>query len=151
MGLEVLAVLVVLGIAAVVAAVHFTGGSRSDAFESRAAASRAFLADYPDAQVADIRLTQTGDAAFLRLANSNRLGFVQMFGHHHLTRNVGPDDLAAAAELDHASVTIRTRDFTWKGGRFALSNTADAADVARWCPKPATQVARLPVGEVRHG
>lgn len=151
MGLEILAGMVVIGIAAVVALVHWTGGSRTPVFESREAAIHAFLADYPDAQIEDVRLTQRRDAAFLKQANSSRLGFVQAFGHHYMTRDISPFDLSAPAQLDHAAVTIKVRDFTWKAGRFVFANTSDAADVARWCPKPAAGPARYALVEVRHG
>lgn len=151
MGLEILAGMVVIGIVAVVAFVHWSGGSRAVVFENPEAAIRAFLADYPEARVEDVRLTQRGDAAFFKQADSDRLGFVQAFGHHHMTRDISPFDLSAPAQLDHAAVTIKVRDFTWKAGRFVFANTSDAADVVRWCPKPASGPARYALVEVRHG
>lgn len=151
MSLTLLASIVVIGIAVVVLAVHYTGGSRAGQFETAFDAIAAFRGDYPEAEVLDSRLTQRRDAAFLRLAEPERVGFVQVFGQHFLARVIGPSDLAASVTADHAAITVAPRDFTWKGGRYVFDDTAVAAEVAGWFPQPAADAARQHIASVRHG
>lgn len=151
MNLILLASIVVAGIAVVVLAVHYTGGSRPGRFETVFDAIAAYRGDHPETEVLDGRLTQGCDAAFLRLATPDRVGFVQVFGQHFLTREIGPADLAANVVADHAAFTVSPRDFTWKGGRYVFDDTAIAAEVADWFPNAALDAPRHHIGSVRHG
>lgn len=151
MNLVLLAVIVGIGIAVIVLSVHLSGGSRQGAFESVFDAIAAFNGDYPESEVLEGRLSQKRDAAFLKLARTDRVGFVQILGMHFVTREIGPADLAADVEVDHAAIRIRARDFTWKGGRFLLDDTATAAEVAAWFPKVGGRVPTGQNGGVRHG
>jgi hypothetical protein len=151
MNLILLASIVVVGIAVVVLAVHYTGGSRPGRFETVFDAIAAYRGDYPETQVLDGRLTQGRDAAFLRLASPDRVGFVQVFGQHFLTREIGPADLAASVAANHATISVSPRDFTWRGGRYVFDDAAIAAEVAGWFPKAALDAPRHHIGSVRHG
>lgn len=151
MSLVLLASIVVVGIAVVVFAVHHTGGSRTGQFETVFDAIAAFRGDHPETEVLDGRLTQARDAAFLLLATPGRVGFVTVFGQHFLSREIGVADLATSVTTDHAAIVISPRDFTWKGGRYVLADTAVAAEVAGWFPEAALDAPRYHIGSVRHG
>ncbi|CCV07398.1 conserved exported hypothetical protein [Mesorhizobium metallidurans STM 2683] len=60
MSLPVLVALVVFGIALSVAAVHFTGGTRTATLAGADQALRRFAQDFPDEAAAAIRLTKDG-------------------------------------------------------------------------------------------
>ncbi len=151
MSLVLLASIVVVGIAVVVLAVHYSGGSRSGQFETVFDAIAAYRGDYSETKVLDGRLTQTRDVAFLRLSTPGRVGYVQIFGQHFLTREIGASDLAASVVADHAAINLSPRDFTWRGGRYVFDDTAVAAEVAGWFPQAALEAPRYHIGSVRHG
>jgi hypothetical protein len=124
-----LAALVVVGIAAIVIAVHMTGGSRPARLTSEAHARRRFAEDFPDETVSDVALTDDGAAAFLMLGGG-RMGIVHAFGDRFLTRILQRGDVAAM-EADGDSLRLRMRDFTWKGGAFRFPDSAAAARIRR--------------------
>lgn len=128
MSLPVLVVLVVFGIALSVAAVHFTGGTTTAALATADQALARFAEDFPDEKPGAVRLTSDRHAAFLELG-LQRCGIVQSIGDCFLTRIVTPRDVLALAREGNA-VALRMDDFTWKGGRFAFANEADALAVA---------------------
>ncbi|WP_296738548.1 hypothetical protein [Mesorhizobium sp.] len=128
MSLPVLVVLVVVGIALSVAAVHFTGGSITATLAGADQARDRFAEDFPDEKTGTVRLTADRHAAFLELGPA-RSGIVQSIGDCFLTRIVTPHDILAL-EVEGSAVTLRMDDFTWKGGRFAFANEADARAVA---------------------
>ena len=129
MSLPVLVVLVVVGIAAIVLAVHMTGGTRNATLADEAAARARFALDHPREQPAAVRMTRTGDAAFLELDRS-RTGIVQSFGGHFLTRIVTAADVRRIDRPSAAELAIASRDFTWRGGRFAFASADDAERIA---------------------
>lgn len=128
MSLPVLVAVVAIGIALVIAAVHFTGGTRKAVLADQAEARRRFAEDFPDEQVEEIRLTQAQGSAFLRLGNG-RVGIVQGVGGRFLTRIVTPAELMKLSHPDPATVSVRFRDFTWPGGNFRFAGEADALAV----------------------
>ena len=139
MSLPVLVVLVVVGIAAIVLAVHLTGGTRNATLADEAAARQRFALDYPRENPAAIRLTKAREAAFLELDRS-RTGIVESFGGHFLTRIVTPADVERADRPSPDELTVVFRDFTWRGGRFAFASAEDAGRIAeRLMPGVAAQ------------
>ncbi|RWD88668.1 hypothetical protein [Mesorhizobium sp.] len=128
MSLPVLVVLVVFGIALSVAAVHFTGGTTTATFATADQALARFAEDFPDEKPGAVRLTSDRQAAFLELA-SQRCGIVHSIGDCFLTRIVTPRDVLALVR-EGSVVSLRMDDFTWKGGRFAFANEADALAMA---------------------
>jgi hypothetical protein len=128
MSLPVLVVLVVVGIALSVAAVHFTGGTTTATLAGADQALARFTEDFPDERPGAVRLTADNHTAFLDLG-AQRCGIVQSIGDCFLTRIVTPQDLLALAREGDA-VSLRLKGFTWKGGRFAFANEADARAVA---------------------
>jgi len=129
MSLPVLVILVVVGIAAIVLAVHLTGGTRTAVIEDEASAKARFAVDHPREQPAGVRLTLSRDAAFLDL-DGGRTGIVRSFGGHFLTRIVGAADVVRLERAAAATLVIVPRDFTWRGGRFDFASVADADAVA---------------------
>ena len=129
MSLTLLVIMVVVGITAIVVAVHMTGGTVTAALETAAAAKRRFADDFADVIVTDIWLTKERNAAFLALEDG-RTGIVSALGDRFLTRIVDASDPATRVELDGAMVRISINDFTWRGGPFTFSDEADARAVA---------------------
>ncbi|MDX8477984.1 hypothetical protein RFN28_05745 [Mesorhizobium sp. VK24D] len=128
MSLPVLVVLVVVGIALSVAAVHFTGGTITATLATADQAIARFAEDFPDEKPGTVRLTADRHAAFLDLG-LQRCGIVQSIGDCFLTRIATPQDVLALAREGNV-VLLRLNDFTWKGGRFAFAGEADALMVA---------------------
>jgi hypothetical protein len=108
--------------------VHFTGGTTTATLAGADQALARFAEDFPDEKPGAVRLTADSHAAFLDLG-SQRCGIVQSIGDCFLTRIVTPQDLLALAR-EGSAVSLRLNDFTWKGGRFAFANEADARAVA---------------------
>src|SRR5690606_4597471 len=93
MSLTLLVVIVVVGIAAVVLAVHLTGGSARAVLKDTEAAVRRFQDDFPGSRIDRVLLTADGSAAFLHIV-PDRIGIVQAVGGKFLTRMVSAVDLA---------------------------------------------------------
>lgn len=123
-----LLVIIVVGIAAVVIAVHMTGGSRTASLTGEESARERFAVDYPDLPVKSVWLTSDGKAAILELADG-RAGIVHAMGGKFLTRIVNPSDVAGAPRATGGRLMLRLRDFTWPGGIFEFAEAADAETV----------------------
>lgn len=134
MSLPILVAIVVFGIALSVAAVHFTGGSKTATLIDAEHARGRFADDFPDELVASVRLTGDNRTAFLDLGRG-RTGIVHSVGDCFLTRMVTSGDIAALDSVDPSSISLRLADFTWKGGRFVFSD-ADDADAVMAALKP---------------
>jgi hypothetical protein len=129
MSLPVLVALVVVGIALSVLAVHFTGGSRIATLAGADQALSRFADDFPDERAEAVRLTTDGRTAFLDLGHG-RSGIVHSVGDCFLTRIVTPHDIRALDLDETGAISLSLADFTWKGGRFAFADKADARAVA---------------------
>jgi hypothetical protein len=141
MSLPVLVVLVVVGIAAIVLAVHLTGGTRNAILVDEAAARTRFALDHPREQPLRACLTAMGDAAFLEL-DGGRTGIVQSFGGHFLTRIVSASDVARLERVSSKALVVVARDFTWRGGRFDFASAADAERIAERLAPAALELRR---------
>jgi hypothetical protein len=129
LSLPVLVALVAVGIALTVAAVHFTGGSRTAEIADAEHARQLFFADFPDERPGNTVVTTDGKSAFLTLS-SGRSGIVQSFGDGFFTRIVSAKDVAAMSVREPGIMTIRFRDFTWTGGHFRFPDMDTAQTVA---------------------
>ncbi|GLQ81520.1 hypothetical protein GCM10007881_50410 [Mesorhizobium huakuii] len=125
MSLPVLVAIVVLGIALSVAAVHFTGGSRTATLADPDQALRRFAEDFPDEIVATVRLTADAKTAFLDLGRG-RTGIVHSIGDCFLTRIVTAADVSVTSPDETNTILMRLKDFTWKGGHFRFASAGDA-------------------------
>ena len=129
MSLLLLGPLVVAGIALVVAAVHFTGGSKVATIRDPAHALSLFLTDFPNEKPGAPELTSEGHSAFMSLTG-DRTGIVQSFGDGFFTRVIAASDIAQIRLSRPGVVTIRFRDFTWTGGNFHFDQPATAQAIA---------------------
>jgi hypothetical protein len=125
MSLPLLVAIVALGIALSVAAVHFTGGSKTATLARTDQALGRFAEDFPDEVATVVRMTADARTAFLDIGRG-RIGIVHSIGDCFLTRIVTPQDVAVLNAGDVNTVSFRLADFTWKGGRFRFANAADA-------------------------
>jgi hypothetical protein len=129
MSLPVLVAMVVVGIAAIVLAVHLTGGTRDATLDDADAARDRFALDFPRERVVRVILTPSGHAAFLDL-EGGRAGIVQSLGGHFLTRIVTPADILRIGTPEPGRLEIATTDFSWRGGGFSFASADDARAVA---------------------
>ncbi len=125
MSLPLLVAIVALGIALSVAAVHFTGGSKTAALADADQALIRFAEDYPDEMAVTVRLTADAKTAFLDLGRG-RIGIVHSIGDCFLTRIVTADDTKVSNADEANTILLRLTDFTWKGGRFRFASAGDA-------------------------
>ena len=125
MSLPVLVAIVAFGIALSVAAVHFTGGSKTATLAGSDQALRRFAEDYPDETAATVRLTADAKTAFLDLGRG-RIGIVHSIGDCFLTRIVTAADVSVSSSDETNTILVRLTDFTWRGGRFRFANAGDA-------------------------
>lgn len=125
MSLPVLVAIVALGIALSVAAVHFTGGSKTATLADADQALRRFAEDYPDEMASTVRLTADAKTAFLDLGRG-RIGIVHSIGDCFLTRIVTAADVSMSNSDETNTILMRLTDFTWKGGRFRFAGASDA-------------------------
>lgn len=128
MSLPVLVAIVALGIALSVAAVHFTGGSKTAALAGPDQALGHFAEDFPDDVATRVRLTADARTAFLDIGQG-RIGIVHSIGDCFLTRIVTSADVTDLTASDANTVSFQLADFTWKGGRFSFADAVDAQDL----------------------
>ena len=129
MSLPVLVAIVAFGIALSVAAVHFTGGSKTATLSGADHAVSRFAEDFPDEVVAAARLTADARTAFLDVGRG-RFGIVHSIGDCFLTRIVTASDIVALDVDDRGAILLKLADFTWKGGRFVFADRTDAKTIA---------------------
>ena len=130
MSLPVLAALVVIGVGMIVAAIHFTGGSRVALLATPDAARARFAIDFPSLAIVRTYVTLDRRSAFLEVADG-RAGLVHAVGAKFLTRLYGPADVTSLRRSGQSAVLIRFADFTFPGARFEFENSADADRVAQ--------------------
>lgn len=135
MSLPILVAIVAIGICLTVAAVHFTGGSKRATVADASQARRIFLRDFPDEQVGRVIVTADHVSAFLGL-DRGRTGVVQSLGDGFITRIVDTADVASVRLLDPVTVSLRFRDFTWRGGDFCFADKETAAAIVAALDRP---------------
>jgi len=128
--LAVLAALVAVGVGLIVAAIHFTGGSRSASVASADAARERFAIDYPRERSTTVEITADRRSAFLALAGG-RVGLVHAVGAKFLTRLLGPGDVDAVEIRDDRTLIVCFTDFTFPRARCTFESADAAAVVAR--------------------
>lgn len=128
MSLTLLVFIVVAGIAAVVIAVHMTGGSVRAELDGVEAARRRFAEDFPDFAPASVWLTRDRCAAIIGLEDG-RVGIVHALGGKFLTRLVTAGDLVGTPRASEDTVSVRLRDFTWRGEAFRFADAEEARAV----------------------
>lgn len=128
MSLPILVAMVVVGISAVVAAVHLSGGSARARLSGADQALQRFAADFPEVPGRAVLLTEDNRTAFLLLDNGS-VGIVHGIGDRFLTRIVTSADVVAVTVGDAGTVSLSLRDFTWRGGDFRFADNAAAETI----------------------
>jgi hypothetical protein len=126
MSLSILAPLVVIGIAVIVLAVHWSGGSQPLRLCSGDEAIGHFRSEYPEIEIDEVVLCKDGTGAFM-LLECGQIGLVQPFGHRHVVRLLGPRDLRAVRREGKDSLVIHSGALAWPGGTFALQDAKQLA------------------------
>jgi hypothetical protein len=129
MPLSVLVAIVVVGIALTVLAVHFTGGSEVARLADADEAVRRFLIDFPAEKIDSVHLTADKGTAFLPL-HGKGFGVVHAVGGNFLTRVIMRANVASLSLEEGNILSLRLRDFTWKGGEFSFADPRSAAEIA---------------------
>jgi hypothetical protein len=135
MSLPVLAALVVIGVGMIVAAIHFTGGSRIASIDKPEDARERFAIDYPSLAIVGTHVTLDRRSAFLEIADGS-MGLVHAVGARFLTRLYRPADVASLRRSGQTAILIRFSDFTFPGARFDFESSDDADRVARILADP---------------
>lgn len=135
MSLPVLAALVVIGVGMIVAAIHFTGGSRGASIEKPEDARERFAIDYPNMAIVRTHVTLDRRSAFLETADGD-MGLVHAVGARFLTRLYRPADVASLRRSGETAILIRFSDFTFPGARFEFESPVDADRVAQIFAQP---------------
>jgi hypothetical protein len=125
MSLPILVIMVVVGIAAIVAAVHFNGGTRAAVLADADAARWRFAADYPGEIVHEVQMAADGRSAFLRLGGGGT-GLVHGIGAHQLTRTLGAGDILRVERAGPNGIALALADFTFAGGEYRFASQAGA-------------------------
>lgn len=120
-----LVIIVVIGIAAVVGSVHFSGGTITAKIENDKTALDRFADDFPEERVARTVLSADHQTAFLFLG-SGLIGIVHSIGDRYLTRLLTAGEIKSAERTQKQGVSIILRDVTWRGGEFEFQNADDA-------------------------
>tara|TARA_R110002020_G_scaffold23525_3_gene78214 strand:- start:517 stop:975 length:459 start_codon:yes stop_codon:yes gene_type:complete len=131
MSLGALVVVVAFGVLMVIAAVHFTGGSRQQETRDPGEAIMEFARAYPDEAIRSVTMTSDGKACFLRLADG-KVGFLQSMGRHYVARLILPGSVAVVPLEGQPGLKITFHDSTLKGGEYLFQSSEDAAEVSLW-------------------
>ncbi len=137
MPLDILIALVVLGIAGIVALVHFTGGSAPHGFADGGEVHDAWLEDWPQDPPRGVDLSSDGRAAIVELAKGET-GLIWVFGADTVSVRMAPGDIRDI-RLHPGGLAIRLNRFEMP----ALTVALDQAALARWTVRLA------PFAEVR--
>jgi hypothetical protein len=127
MGLAILGIMVVVGVAAIVAAVHYTAPAAAG-LPDDAVLRDILLEDYPDVAPGQVIRSVDGHTAFVELGEGG-IGIVRRMGGRHITRVLPAG--SAAARMEGEELVLRFGDVGWDGGRFAFESPDAAAAVAR--------------------
>lgn len=117
-------VLAPLGVAALVFLSWRLGGFTKAALRDEAHAREIFARDYPEKQVTETIVADTGESALLALTDGE-LGLIGVNGDRYVTRALGAGSLREA-NTGEAVWTLRLRDFALPHVTVRLPAAADA-------------------------
>ncbi len=124
MPLYILAVLVVFGLAVIIGAVHFSGGSKEVTPLTVATATARLATDFPDFNISDSVISKDGKSALLLSDHSDEAGLVVQMGNKSLTRLISNVTLSGI-ELKDTGLTILLYDFTLPQVHLNTTHTDD--------------------------
>lgn len=135
MPLEILAPLVVFGVALAVVIVHFTGGSKGRTLASPEEAVDCFHTDYPDLDASKALLATDGKAALIRPKAPSPAfvaGLVMVMGNRFISRALARHDIAAVENAPDNCLKLRLSDFTIGTVQLHFKNARDAKTAIGW-------------------
>ena len=121
MPLEILGLMVVVGLALVIGAVHYSGGSKSVEPMTEADAINRFLVDFPGIEISHVVLSDNGAIAILSTKESRKVGLVEQMGSHCLTRLLDQKNVEDIS-IDNSGIRIHLRDATLPAIEFNASD-----------------------------
>lgn len=116
--------MVVLGLAVVIGAVHFTGASKPLRLTGQDEACAALRLDLPDEHPTECIVSEGGRSAFVTLA-SGRIALVEAFGARSVTRVLDASMLRRIERRAERELVVRLRDFTLPGGVYRFRSAAE--------------------------
>ena len=131
MPLELLAIMVVLGLAIAIGAVHFSGLSHAALIEGQVQAESRFAEDFPDSTIKDCLITSDKRSAFLQL-EGRAVGLVTAMGDRYITRRVDAAVLAGVELQGEAGLALHFHDFTYPAGSYAFAGKGERERLAGW-------------------
>jgi hypothetical protein len=131
MPLELLAGMVVVGLALVIGAVHLSGLSKVARIAGPDAAIARFLVDFPDEKPGEAVVSADGKDAFIAL-DGNRVGMVHAIGDRYLTRILRAGMVRSVSASGNGEVELRLADFTLPRERARFATAGEASCVENW-------------------
>ena len=129
MPLHILAILVVVGLAVIIAAVHFSGGSRAIAPMTAEQAKQRFMQDHQTFDLVDCHVADDGRTALVFSSDPRQGGVVLQMGDKLVTRRLDPA-LIASLVPSQKGLQLSLRDFTLPKVSIALSQENDRSVLA---------------------
>ena len=111
MPLHILAILVVVGLTVIIAAVHFSGGSRAIAPLTAEQAMQRFKQDHQTFDLADCHVSDDGRTALVFAKDPNQGGLVLQMGDKLVTRKLDQGLVSALVRTDDG-IQLALKDFT---------------------------------------
>lgn len=111
MPLEILAPMVVLGIAFAVILVRFSGLSHRASLANKSQVREILTIDYPEESIHEIHLQKDGRTA-LATFESGKVGTINVMGAKFLTRKFSKGDVVSVTRTGNEGITARFNDFT---------------------------------------
>lgn len=130
MPLHILALLVVFGLAAIIAAVHFSGGSRNIPPMTAEQACERFMQDHQTFDLADCHVADDGRTALIFAKDRGQGGLVLQMGDRLVTRRLGPELLTSVTEIDNG-LHLALQDFTLPRATIFLATQANRQALAQ--------------------
>lgn len=131
MPLEVLAIMVVVGLAIAIGAVHFSGLSHAAQIEGSEQAGERFRQDFPQIGVSAGLITKDRRAAFLQL-DSGTVGLVATMGDRYITRQIDAAALSSVNRRGANGLELHYHDFTYPAAVYEFADASDADQLAGW-------------------
>lgn len=130
MPLHILAILVVVGLTVIIAAVHFSGGSRAIAPMTAELAKSRFLQDHQTFDLADCHVADDGRTALIFSRDPQQGGVVLQMGDKLVTRRLDGGVFAALAQSDDG-LHLSLKDFTMPKISVALAEEGNRTTLAQ--------------------
>ena len=124
MPLEILGLMVVVGLALVIGAVHLSGGSEKPKPMNERDVIHRFRVDFPAFAATRVVLVDAGNIAFLFAGSDNAIGLVEQMGRHRLTRLLDQRSLKGL-EKEDSLVRMWFQDVTLPPLEFEITDSTN--------------------------